>query len=122
MHSNRSIAYQTYQQNQINTASQGKLLLMLYDGALKFLRLSMRSLEEKNFEKTNEYLKKTQDIIRELMATIDFEAGEIAQNLYSLYEFMDRELVQANIKKDMERIKNIQQMMQDLRITWAQVI
>lgn len=117
-----SNAYQVYQNNQVNTASKGKLLLMLYDGGLKFLRLSILALEEKNFEKTNEYLKKTQNIIHELMVTLNFDAGEIAKNLYSLYDFMNHELIQANIQKDIEKIKNIQSMMEELRNTFAEII
>lgn len=117
-----SNAYQVYQNNQVNTASQEKLLLMLYDGGLKFLRLSILALEEKNFEKTNEYLKKTQNIINELMVTLNFDTGEIAQNLYSLYDFMNHELIQANIQKDIEKIKTVQSMMEELRNTFAQII
>lgn len=122
MYQNISNAYQTYQQNQVNTASQGKLLLMLYDGALKFLRLAMVALEEKNFERTNEYLKRTQNIVHELMVTLNFDAGEIAQNLYDLYDFMNHELIQANIKKDMKNIKNVKKMLESLRSAWVQIM
>lgn len=122
MYQNMSNAYQIYQQNQVNTASPEKLLLMLYDGALKFLRLAMIALEEKNFEKSNEYLKKAQEILYELMNTLNFDAGDIAQNLYDLYDFMNRELIQANIKKDMEKIKNVKKMLESLRSAWVQIM
>ncbi len=122
MYQNMTNAYQTYQQNQVNTASPGKLLLMLYDGALKFLRLAMVALEEENFEKTNEYLKKTQNIVHELMITLNFDVGDIAQNLYDLYDFMNHELIQANIKKDMKKIKNVKKILEDLRSAWVQII
>lgn len=122
MYQNMTNAYQTYQQNQVNTASPGKLLLMLYDGAVKFLRLAMVALEEENFEKANEYLKKTQNIVHELMITLNFDVGDIAQNLYDLYDFMNHELIQANIKKDMKKIKNVKKILEDLRSAWVQII
>lgn len=122
MYRNSSNAYQVYQNNQVNTASKEKLLMMLYDGAIKFLRLSIKAMKEKNIEKTNQYLIRTQDIISELMITINFDAGDIAKNLHSLYDFMNYELIQANIEKDINRVENICGMMSDLRNTWSNII
>lgn len=118
---NSSNAYQAYQNNQVNTASKGSLLLLLYDGLLKNLRLSVVSLEEKNNEKINLYLLKSQDIIEELMVTLNFDAGDIAKNLYTLYEYLKYELVQANIEKDINKVLNVQEMIRDLRDTWAKI-
>jgi flagellar protein FliS len=122
MYQNSANAYQIYQNNNVKTASKEKLLLMLLDGGIKFLRLSIRSLEDGDYEKTNGYLLKSQDIINELMATLNFQAGEIAHQLYSLYEYMNHELVQANIAKDVEGIRNVKEMLEDLRDTWSQII
>ena len=70
-----------YKQNEVATATPGKLLLMLYNAALKNLKLSRIGVEEKDFEKANTYLGKSQDIVMELMASLDFEQGTLAQNL-----------------------------------------
>lgn len=110
--------YQKYRQTQVQTLSQGKLIIMLYDGALKFMYQALDTLEEKNYEKTNCYLIKAQDIISELMITLNMDAGDMAQNLYSLYNFMYASLVQANIKKDKKIINDVIGLMQDLRGAW----
>lgn len=111
-----------YQTNQIATASPKKLLIMLYDGAIKNLRLAELSLNEKNLENVNKYLTKTQDIITEFMATLNFEdGGEVAQNLYRLYEYMDYRLIRANIDKDIEPIKEIRKYLEELRDTWMKI-
>lgn len=115
--------YQTYQKTQVETASQGKLILMLFDGAIKFTRNALQGLEEKNYEKTNTFLVKTQAIISELMLSLDRDAGgEIARNLYSLYDYMYWRLANANLKKDPEMIKEVLDMLADFRQTWEEVI
>mgnify|MGYP000918299605 FL=1 len=111
-----------YQTNQVTTASPKKLLIMLYDGAIKNLRLAELSLEEKNIENVNKYLKKAQDIITEFMTTLNFEdGGDVAGNLYQLYEYMNRRLVRANIDKDVEPIKEVRKYLEELRDTWMQI-
>ena len=121
MYQATSSAYQIYQNNQVNTSTKEKLIIMLYDGALKFLRLSMLALNEQNIERTHHYLLRTQDILTELMSTLSFDAGEVAHNLYSLYEYMYHELMLANMEKDLGKIKNIEGMIQELRNTWAEI-
>lgn len=121
MYQATSSAYQIYQNNQVNTSTKEKLIIMLYDGALKFIRLSMLALNEQNIERTHYYLLRTQDILSELMSTLNFDVGEIAQNLYNLYEYMYHELMLANMEKDLEKIKNVEIMMQELRNTWAEI-
>jgi len=117
-----SNACEVYQNNQVNTSSRGKLLLMLYDGALKFLRFAMIAMEEKKIEDTNKYLIKVQDILGELMASLNFDAGEISKKLYSLYDFMNQELIDANIHKDGKKVKRIYSMVEELRNAWAEIV
>lgn len=117
-----SNAYQVYQNNQVNTSSPAKLLLMLYEGALKFLRFALVAMEEKNIEQTNKYLVKTQDILYELMATLNFDAGEISNRLYSLYDYMNQELIEANIRKDANKVKAVYALLEELRNTWIDII
>lgn len=112
----------TYQKNQVQTVSQERLVLMLYEGAKKFLSKSIKALEEKNIQDSNTYLQRSQNIIAELMSGINFEAGEIAQNLYSLYEYMHYRLIQANLKKEKEPVEEVLNMVEELRDTWMQML
>ncbi|MFW6295192.1 MAG: flagellar export chaperone FliS [Halanaerobium sp.] len=115
-------AYREYKQIQVKTANREKLLIMLYQGCIKFLKFSKKSIEENNIEAANNYILRSQDIIRELMNTLDREkGGEIADNLYNLYDFMYRELIIANIKKDAEKIEMVEEMMSELLESWQQI-
>lgn len=101
-------AINIYQQNSIKTASRERLLLMLYDGLVKFLKISIKAIEEKDIEKANTYLKKSKSIITELMCSLNMEeGGEIAQSLMVMYDYMFRRLLEANLKKDKEIAEEI---------------
>lgn len=115
--------YQTYQKTQVETASQGKLIIMLFDGAIKFCRSALQGMEEKNYEQVNNCIGKTQAIISELMVSLDMKAGgEIAQNLYKLYDYMYWRLTTANVKKDLAMVREVLDMLTDFRQTWEEVI
>lgn len=119
---NQANAYNAYQSNSVMTASPAKLVLMLYDGAIKNLKLAELALEEKKIEKVNTYIKKTQDIISEFMLTLNFDVGgDVAKNLYQLYEYMYNRLLRANIDKDVEGIREVKKYLEELRETWAQI-
>lgn len=113
--------YAQYKQTSIETANPGKLLIMLYDGAIKFLRIAIEALDKKENENSNIYLKKAQDIVQELMVSLDMNV-EISHKLYLLYEYLNRRLIEANIKKDQEIAKEVLQFMQELRETWYKVV
>jgi flagellar secretion chaperone FliS len=113
--------YNKYKETSINTAPPAKLLLMLYDGIIKLLHQAVSALEDNNIVLTNEILKKVQAIIIELMVTLDMEkGGEIATNLYRLYDFYLNEVIQANIKKDVQRLNPVIGFFQQFRETWAE--
>lgn len=119
---NYAYANNVYKNNKVTTAPKKKLLIMLYDGAIKNLRLAEMAMENKEIEKINTYLIKTQDIISELMITLNFEAGGIiAKNLYELYDYMYFRLVRANIHKDIQGIKEVRNFLEELRNTWEQI-
>lgn len=119
---NHAYANNLYKQNQVMTAPKKKLLIMLFDGAIKNLKLAELSIESKDIEKTNTYISKTQNILTELMSTLNFEAGgDIAKNLYQLYEYMYNRLIRANIDKDIKAVKEVKIFMEELRDTWEQV-
>ncbi|SHH83491.1 flagellar export chaperone FliS [Clostridium grantii] len=120
-YNNTSNAYDTYKNNQVNTASRKQLLLMLFDGAIKFLNFAAISIDNKNVPDTHKYIVKAEDIIQELMSTLNFDAGDIAKDLYNLYDYLYNELIQANMKKDKEKVLYVKSMMEELRETWAQI-
>jgi len=113
--------YLQYQQNEINSAEPGKLTSMLYNGAVKFNSLAIKYLEEKNIEKTNYYIQKVQAIISELMVTLNPEI-ELSKNLMSLYDYINRRLIEANIKKDRQILLEVQELLEELRDTWNEAL
>jgi len=116
-------AFQRYQQIQVETANKGKLLIMLYQGCIKFLRLAKKSIDEKDPEGANHYLIRSQNIVNELRSTLDLEkGGKIAENLDKLYDFMLVQLIEANIKKDGEMIQIVEKLMLDLLNAWQEII
>lgn len=112
-----------YKKQQIETASPEEVLIMLYDGAIRFLNVAKKAVEERNIEKSHKNLIKAQDIILEFMNSLDMEmGGEIATNLYRLYEYLHYRLVQANIKKDVAMIDEVLDHLRSLKTTWEEAI
>ncbi len=114
--------YNQYKQTQISTANQGKLIVMLYDGAIKFLNIALDNIEPMRYDIVNTNIIKAQDIITELLLSLNMnEGGEISQNLFSLYMYFKRQLLEANMRKDPEMIKHILKLMKDMRDAWDQI-
>jgi flagellar secretion chaperone FliS len=113
--------YQSYQQNSVNTASPGELTLMLYNGCLKFIHLAKKAIQEKNIEVKNTNLIKAQNIVRELMVSLNTEL-EVSQNMMSLYDYLNRRLIEANIKSDAVILDEVEEFIVEFRDTWKQVI
>lgn len=114
--------YNQYKQTSIETASPEKLILMLYDGAIKFINQAKIYMDEKNIEETNKALIKTQNIISELIIGLNMDTGEIARNLYNLYDYFQRRLVEANTKKDTHILDEVLGYLEELRDTWAEAV
>jgi len=114
--------YQNYRQIQVETADQATLLLMLYSGALKFLRLARQAIEDDHIEEVNHQLGKAQDILCELMGSLNPDVPEISSNLFQLYEYMHYQLVQANIKKDKALVEEVEKMINTLLEAWQAAI
>lgn len=110
-------AYNQYKNTAVETASPGKLLLMLYDAAIRNLDKAQQAILEKDIPTSHKNLVKTQDIIKEFMCTLNMDY-EISKNLFSLYEYMLQQLVQANVKKDPELVAEVRGYLTDLRETW----
>ena len=117
-----------YKETSVKTASQGTLILMLYDEGIKRIEgavelLSVTSVPATSIEKINTHILKAQEIVSELMASLSTEkGGQIANNLMAIYSYFYQQLLQANIKKDVVLLKDILKMMRDLRSAWQEAI
>jgi len=112
-----------YQSTAVTTQSKGRLIVLLYEGAIKFMKLAIRELEAKNYEAKGQYINRAQDIINELNAVLDIDAGgEVTANLRKLYCFMSRRLSQANIKRDPEMIREVIALMEELNQGWKAIM
>jgi len=123
-------ALSTYKETRIKTAGQGQLLMMLYDEAVKQLDRALELIELNHsgkkdpgrIELIGKAITKTKDIITELMVSLDFEKGEeIAKNLFALYTWFSRELMDAGIKQDTVKILAVRTMMNELRAAWHEI-
>lgn len=111
-----------YKETAIGTQDSGKLIVMLYDGAIKFLKQAIAEMHSNNYEAKGKSISRAQDIINELNMVLDMEAGgEVAQNLRSLYNFMVRHLSEANIKCDPEKCQDVIRLLEDLNQGWRTI-
>lgn len=113
--------YQAYQQNSVNTASSGELTLMLYNGCLKFINLAKVAIQEKNVQEKNTNLQKAQNIVNELMVTLNMDI-EISKQMMTLYDFVRTKLIEGNVKNDIQALEEAETIITDFRDTWKQVI
>lgn len=111
--------YEKYRQSSVQTSTPAQLLLMLYDGAIRFVNAGLEGVKEKNIEKANLNFGKAQTIISELMSTLNFDYA-ISKDLFSLYEYANHLLIEANIKKMVEPAEEALGYLCELRETWAQ--
>lgn len=113
----------SYKRNQIETATPEEILIMLYEGAIRFLVLTKKAKEENDLEKFHVNIIRAQHIIREFMHSLDLEiGGEMAANLYNLYEYLHYRLVQANLKKEVEVVDEVLDHLRKLKTTWEEAI
>jgi flagellar protein FliS len=122
-------ALSAYRETRIRTASQGQLIVLLYDEAVKQLDrglelLNLNSQGKKNpgrIEVISKAILKAQEIITELMVSLDFDqGGDIAKNLFSLYTWFNQELLESNVKQDPRRITIVRNMLHELRGAWGE--
>lgn len=115
-------AQQQYQQTQAQTVSPGQLVVMLYDGVLRFSRRARTALAAHDYEAAHNALCRAQDIIAELDATLDDRAGAISTNLHRIYQYCLLRLVEANIQKDLAPLDEVIGHFAALSETWRQVV
>lgn len=115
--------FSSYQSVQIGTAGRERLLIMLYEGCIRFLEQGRTAVAAGRREEGHNALLRAQDIIAELMSTLDMEAGgQVARNLYRLYEYYTFLLVDANLHQNVAPIAEVIDHMQQLLDAWHQVI
>jgi len=111
-----------YQETAILTQDKSKLIVMLYEGAIKFLKLSQKDMEAKNYESKNTHINRAWDIINELNFSLDMEAGrEISENLRKLYAFMLTHISTANSKNDSQIVQEVIDMLSELKEGWEAI-
>ncbi|MDK2919026.1 MAG: flagellar secretion chaperone FliS [Candidatus Petromonas sp.] len=110
-----------YKEQAILTARSEELTLMLYNGIIKFLNQAKIFIDQKNIEKSHNAIVKAQDIITELNVTLNMDY-EISKGLRSLYDFMNRRLMEANIEKDKVIIDEVIELAEEMRDTWKEAI
>lgn len=113
----------TYKNQQVQTASREQLLILLFDGAIRFLNLAKAGQEQANIEQYHTNITKAQRILTEFMTTLDVDlGGEVAQNLYRLYEYLHYQLLQASLKKDVTMLDEVLGHLRSLKATWEEAI
>ena len=113
-----------YKETTIRTASQGQLIIMIYDEAIKQIDIATASLEEgsKRFDEVHNAIVKAQDLVTELTVSLDMErGGGLAKRLFSLYMFFREQLSTANVEKSSTGLSSIRSMLAELRDAWVQI-
>lgn len=118
----------TYRANSVLTASPGQLVLMLYDGALKAIALAREGFnasadDPRRIATINTQLMKAQAILNELQSGLNLEAGgEFARTMHRLYDYHNRRLLEANVRKQVEPVIEVERLVRELRDAWAQML
>lgn len=108
-----------YRNNQVFTSSPLELVVMLYDGALRFVRRAAAAMEGQKYEEAHFNVDRAQQIVTELAASLDFDQRELSKSLYSLYEYIHLRLMEADLGKKGEPLSEVERMLISLRESWA---
>ncbi|MDR3044225.1 MAG: flagellar export chaperone FliS [Desulfovibrio sp.] len=116
-------AAHAYLQTQVTTTTQGELLLLLYDGAIKFLNQAKEKIAERDYAGKGILISKALDIVNELDASLNLEkGGELAENLHKLYFYCSTRLLNANLKMDVAFIDEVIKILAGLRGAYGQIV
>ena len=111
---------QSFKSNEINTASQGQLIVMMYDGALRFIKEAAGNMTPSKYDSVNTNIIKAQDIITELMLSLDMNQGKFAESMFSVYAYLKKRLLEANIEKSVQILDEVSKHLHELRNAWAE--
>jgi flagellar protein FliS len=112
---------QAYRESSVLTASPEQLVVMLYDGAGRFLRQAEAALGEGALEHAYDRLNRGEAIVDELLATLDMDQGQIAERLQAIYVYCKRCLIEARLERDASKVRLVVRLLTELREAWAQV-
>lgn len=118
---NNAEGYNAYLRSKVMTATPAELTLMLYEGAIKFVNKAIMSIEKDDVMGAHNNLMKTQRIIEELRASLDHKYP-VAKEFDTVYEYILRRLVEANIKKDKDILEEVLENLRTMRDTWKEVM
>ena len=118
---NNAEGYNAYLRSKVMTATPAELTLMLYEGAIKFVNKAIMSIEKDDVMGAHNNLMKTQRIIEELRASLDHKYPA-AKEFDTVYEYILRRLVEANIKKDKDILEEVLEHLRTMRDTWKEVM
>lgn len=112
-----------YRQTSVTTASRGQVLLMLYEGCIKFCKFAIEATKKKNLAEKGKYILKVQDIINELSVTLNHDVGgNVSRELERLYNFMIEQLTEANIKNDPKPLETVLKLLETLHEGWVAAV
>jgi len=112
-------AHDTYLRMQINTAAPWELTALLFNGCIKFMKQAKEEMRNQNYQKKNYFIQRATDIINELSYTLD-RSYEVGQQLDRLYDYVNHQLMAANIKLDEEALRESIELMTELKDSWMQ--
>ena len=113
---------QSYRKTDISTSDPVKLVITCYEGAIESLKLAKEKMKEEDYEKKAKAIIKAQDVIDELLCSLDFEnGGIIAANLSNLYNYMLRRILFGDVNKDMSAIDEVIGMLDELLSAWKSI-
>ena len=107
---------------QVEGATKGKIVVLLFEGTIKFLRKASKAIDENNIQDAHNNIVKAENILYELMSTLNMDAGEIADNLMRLYDFMIWQLIEANRDKDKNKVESVIELLLPLCDAWKQIV
>lgn len=110
-----------YKNNQVGTATPEDLTLMLYSGAIKFLKRAKQAIQDKNFDHAHQFNTRVQDILDELIITLD-RKYPVAEQMLLLYDYMKRRMIEANVKKDPAILDEVEEFFTEFHDTWKQAM
>lgn len=115
---------QAYRQTSVKTAGGGRLIVMLYDEAIRQLDRATELLDtgSRQLDLVNNAVVKAQDIVTELLVSLDLEqGGDIAHNLFRLYLYFNEQLMEGNVRKDAAVLRAVRQFLAELREAWKEI-
>ncbi|GAA4873814.1 flagellar export chaperone FliS [Paenibacillus vulneris] len=111
--------FNKYRETSVQTMTPAQLLIMLYDGAIRFAKKGVEAVKQKNYQEANNSFIRVQEIINELVASLD-HSYPISKDLLHLYDYFLRKMIEANIKKDIQPALEVIDHLVELKETWIQ--